>query len=108
MLATLREAGHGSRRSLLCGLCLTEWAAPRIGCVACGETAFASLPVFRAGELAVARVDACDTCRVYVKSIDLTRDGHAVPIVDDLATVALDLWARDQGYRRLRLHLLRV
>jgi FdhE protein len=107
-VGVLREAGHGARRSYVCGLCLTEWPAPRLGCVACGEFAFDRLSVYRADEMAAARVDACDTCRVYLKTIDLTRDGHAVPVVDDLATVSLDLWAREQGYRRLRPHLLRV
>lgn len=107
-VAVLRDAGHGARRSHVCGVCLTEWAAPRLGCVACGESVFDRLPVFRADELAAARIDACETCRVYLKTIDLTRDGHAVPVVDDLATVPLDLWAREQGYRRLRPHLLRV
>jgi FdhE protein len=53
-------------------------------------------------------VDACDSCRRYVKTIDLTRDGTAVPIVDDIATLTLDLWARGQGYERLRPNLLRL
>jgi FdhE protein len=35
-----------------------------------------------------------------MKCIDLTKDGHAVPPVDDLATLALDLWAEEQGYTR--------
>lgn len=76
--------------------------------MACGESVFDRLPVFRADALAAARIDACETCRVYLQTIDLTRDGHAVPVVDDLATVSIDLWAREQGYRRLRPHLLRV
>jgi FdhE protein len=107
-VAVLREAGHGARRSLLCGLCLTEWPAMRIGCAGCGEERFDQLPVYHADAIAAARIDACETCREYLKTIDLTRDGHAVPIVDDLATLALDLWAREQGFRRLRPHLLRV
>jgi formate dehydrogenase maturation protein FdhE len=45
---------------------------------------------------------------VYVKTIDLTLDGQAVPVVDDVASVPLDLWARDAGYVRLRPNLLRL
>jgi FdhE protein len=107
-VATLREAGHGARRSLLCGLCQTEWSVPRIGCTACGEAHFEKLPVFNAETIPAARIDACDSCRHYLKTIDFTRDGQVVPLVDDLATLSLDLWARDQGYRRLRPHMLGI
>jgi FdhE protein len=51
------------------------------------------------------RVDACEQCKTYIKSIDLTRDGHAVPVVDELATVALNIWAEDRGYAKLESNL---
>jgi Protein involved in formate dehydrogenase formation len=38
--AILRERGHGSARSLVCGFCLSEWPALRIVCPSCGETGF--------------------------------------------------------------------
>jgi FdhE protein len=104
----LREEGHGSRRSLVCGFCLTERPFVRGMCPECGERRFDRLAVYRSEALPSAQVDGCDTCRTYVKTIDLTRDGTAVPIVDDLATVPLDLWAREQGYHRLRPNLLRL
>ena len=107
-VAVLREEGHGGRRSLLCGWCLREWATPRLVCIACGESRFDALPVFSAEELQAVRVDVCETCHVYLKTIDLTRDGGAMPLVDDLATLPLDLWARERGYRRLRPNALRI
>jgi FdhE protein len=109
VVAALREEGHGAKRTLVCSLCLTEWDYLRVVCPACDEQRFDALPVYTANEtFAQARIDACDTCRVYLKSVDLTKDGLAVPIVDDLATVPLDLWARESGYRRLCPNLLRV
>jgi FdhE protein len=108
VVALLRERGHGAQRSFVCGVCLAEWTTQRLVCPDCGESTFDKLPVFRADTLATARIDACDTCRTYIKTIDLTRDGNAEPIADDIATVALDLWAREQGYRRARLNLLRL
>ena len=33
------------------------------------------------------RVEACESCRCYLKTIDLTRNGLAVPEVDDLASI---------------------
>ncbi len=100
LVATLREQSHGARRSLVCSFCLTEWPALRLLCLTCGEARFESLPVFRAEEYDSVRLDACESCRTYMKTIDLTRDGAALPVVDDLASLPLDLWAEDQGYRR--------
>ncbi|MGQ0737232.1 MAG: formate dehydrogenase accessory protein FdhE [Acidobacteriota bacterium] len=108
LVGTLREEGHGARRGFVCGVCLTEWPAPRLGCPACGESRFEALPVFRADDEPAVRVDACETCKAYLKTIDLTKDGAAEPLVDDLASVSLDLWAREHGYRRTRPNLLRL
>jgi len=46
------------------------------------------------------------TAQLYLKSIDLTRMGLAVPVVDELATIPLDLWARGHGYAKLQINLL--
>jgi formate dehydrogenase accessory protein FdhE len=108
VVAALREEGHGARRVLICGLCASEWGFPRVQCPVCEEGRFDALPVYTAGGTEHVRVDACDSCRTYIKTVDLTKDGLAVPIVDDLATLPLDLWARDRGYHRLHPNLLRV
>lgn len=54
-----------------------------------------------AGEEGV-RIDTCDTCHGYIKTFDLRQDGcrEVVPVVDDIATLALDLWAHEQGFRK--------
>lgn len=108
VVATLHEQGHGSRRSLVCGLCSTEWPTARLVCVACGESGADALLVYRAEEFPGARIDACDTCRAYIKTIDRTVDGTADPLVDDLASLPLDLWAAEQGYRKIRPNVLRL
>jgi FdhE protein len=108
VVGLLREEGHGARRHLLCGLCLTEWDYLRVRCPSCGEERFEALSVYTAEQCAHVRIEACDSCRCYLKTIDATKDGLAVPVVDDLATASLDLWAREQGYVRLRSNLLKV
>lgn len=108
VVGVLREEGHGARRALVCGLCLTEWDYLRLVCAGCGEQRFEALPVFTAEQFPHVRVEACDTCRTYLKTIDLTKDGRAVPVVDDIASISLDLWARDRGYTRLRASLVRT
>ena len=108
VVGVLREEGQSARRSLVCGRCFTEWPWPRIVCPACGEDEFAKLPVYRSDAFAGARIDACDSCRTYLKTIDLSKDALAIPVVDELAAVPLDLWAREQGYTKLRPNLLRM
>ena len=98
--AVLRPEGDGGKRFLLCSLCLTEWEFRRILCPTCGEGNYEKLPRYSAEDLAAVRVEACDTCHYYLKSIDLTVDGHAVPLVDEVATVPLDLWAAEHGYKK--------
>ena len=54
------------------------------------------------------RVDSCDSCRHYIKTVDLTKNGHAVPVVDELATIPLNLWAHEHGYVKLKTNLLGI
>jgi FdhE protein len=102
----LRQQGDGGRRSLLCGFCLTEWEFRRVVCPGCGQEDHAKLPVYTAAELPYIRVECCDTCETYIKSIDLTKNGLANPLVDELASVPLNLWAQEHGYAKLHPNLL--
>ena len=92
---------HGAARFLVCGLCGTEWPVNRIRCPSCGEEDPSKLPTFQSETLPGTRIEACDVCRGYVKSIDLTVDGRPIPEVDDLASIAMDLWAMEEGYVRV-------
>lgn len=106
--AALRPEGEGGKRWLVCSLCATEWEFRRLVCPACGQEDHEKLPVYTAEEFPHVRVEACDACRSYLKAIDLTRDGLAVPEVDELAAVPLDLWAAGHGYAKLQANLLGV
>lgn len=102
----LRGEGDGAKRSLLCSMCSSEWQFRRLLCPACGEEKNDRLPVYIAAQFEHVRVEACDTCNVYIKSVDLTKNGLAVPCVDEIATVSLDLWAAENGYKKLKNNLL--
>jgi FdhE protein len=101
----LRGEGDGAKRSLLCALCATEWDYRRIVCPQCGEEDKDKLPIYLAPEFDYVRVEACDTCKTYIKSVDLTKNGRAVPVVDELATVTLTIWAEEHGYRKLESNI---
>jgi FdhE protein len=64
------------------------------------------LPVYVAEQFPQVRVEACETCKFYLQTVDLTKDGSAVPLVDDLAAIPLTLWAHQHGYSRLQPNLL--
>jgi len=105
-LAVIRPEGDGGKRLLLCSFCQAEWEFRRILCPACGEEHNEKLPRYSAEGIAAVRVEACDTCKRYLKSIDMTVDGLAVPVVDEIATAPLDLWAAEQGYRKIQPNLM--
>jgi formate dehydrogenase accessory protein FdhE len=106
VVGLLRIEGDGGKRFLLCAFCGTEWEFRRIYCAYCGETREQSLPVFVAEKFAHIRVEGCDTCRHCIRTVDLTKDGNAIPTVDDLAAIPLALWAEEYGYERIHGNLL--
>jgi formate dehydrogenase accessory protein FdhE len=104
----LRPLGDGGQRSLVCSFCLKEWEFRRIVCPGCGEEDHAKLPVYTAEEFQHVRVEACDTCRLYIKTVDMTKNGLAEPVVDEIASPALDVWAQSQGYSKLQANLMQL
>ena len=108
LVGVLRPEGDGAKRFLICALCSTEWPFRRILCPSCGEESVEKLAVYTANEFNHVRVEGCDTCHRYIKTVDLTKNGHAVPVVDELATIPLNLWAQENGYTKLRTNLLGI
>jgi FdhE protein len=105
-LAVIRPEGDGGKRSLLCSFCQSEWEFRRILCPACEEEHNEKLPRYSAEGIAAVRVEACDTCKFYLKSVDMTVDGLAVPVVDEIATAPLDLWAAERDYRKIQANIM--
>jgi FdhE protein len=107
-VGVLRQLGDGGQRSLICSFCLAEWNFRRIVCANCGEEDNRKLPVYTAGEFDYIRVECCDTCGHYLKTVDLTKNGLADAVVDEIAATPLDLWARQQGYSKIEPNLVGV
>jgi formate dehydrogenase accessory protein FdhE len=107
-LGLLRQMGDGGQRSLICSFCMAEWNFRRIVCPSCGEEDHSKLPVYTAGEFDYIRVECCDNCRHYLKTVDLTKNGLADAVVDEIAAAPLDLWAREQGYSKIEPNLVGV
>jgi formate dehydrogenase accessory protein FdhE len=108
-LLKIQEAtSEAGGRNLLCSTCLTVWPFRRLLCAGCGEESPDKLAYFHTPEYDHVRIEACETCKRYIKSIDLTRFGLAAPLVDEVAAAPLDLWARERGYQKIELNLVGI
>jgi len=121
-------------RFLSCARCHASWGYPRMTCAGCGESSTSRLPIFSeegttSGErgsvvrgLPVGpngsngsapkaifphvRIEACETCRRYLLNVDLAADPAAVPAVDELDALPLDLYARERGFSKITPNLM--
>jgi FdhE protein len=102
-VAARREGSmmEGARRMLACALCGGEWPFQRILCPSCFEEDPHKLPSFGSDAHPIVRIEACETCRRYVKSLDLSEDARPIPEVDDLVSLSMDLWAAEEGFTRI-------
>ena len=85
-------------RDVSCAVCGTEWNVPRVRCVSC-ETS-AGPEYFEVDAEPGAKVEACPTCRTYLKLFDEEKRPGAEPTADDAATLALDLRLAEEGFHR--------
>ena len=101
---------QGSPRYLVCARCASWWTFARAVCACCGEDDSRQVAPYVAEGRPWVRIDACDTCKGYIKTFDLRETGASgvVPLVDDIATLALDVWAHEHGLQRPVLSLAGV
>ena len=100
LVGVLRPEGEGAKRSLICSFCRTEWDYLRIACPACDERREEKLCVYTAPNFEAVWVEACNTCKAYIQTVNLTKNGLAVPEVDELAALPLTLWADENDYHK--------
>lgn len=96
------------RLRLVCSLCATAWPFPRLTCPGCGEAEGERLSHHVADGWPHVRVEDCESCRRYLKTVDLRENGNAVPVVDDIATPELDVWADDEELRKIQPNVLGI
>ena len=115
--AFVEVRGIERRRFYRCGRCGCQWHAQQLRCPFCSTTNHEELATLAPADPASAvSVDACLHCRGYVKS--LTRLQGCRPdavMLEDLATVDVDVAAVESGYARpggvghpLAIRVLRV
>jgi len=88
------------KRFLLCSHCGYRWRIDRMICPFCNNRDQESLQFFYAEEEKTHRVDLCEKCHQYIKTIDLRTIGQTDFLLEDLATLHLDIVASKRGYKR--------
>ena len=111
------DALVSGRRHLSCVRCARHWPYSASACASCGETGrrayFAEHPggpvIGRRPADAVfphLRIEACESCSRYLIDIDLGVDARAVPEVDELTALPLDLYAAERGLAKIAPNLM--
>ncbi len=89
---------NGSRY-LKCHLCYLEWRFPRLTCPFCENVEKRSLSYFYAGEDKAHRIEVCENCKRYLKTIDERMLKKEVePLVRDIVMIGLEEAVREKGY----------
>lgn len=122
--ANADDALVSGRRSLSCVRCGSGWPYSSNACAWCGEISAARRTVFAehrdgpvvgrgvpesAGEAPLfphLRIEACKACERYLIDVDLGLEPRAVPEVDELAAMPLDLFATERGLAKIAPNLM--
>ncbi len=96
-IGELRE--EEGNRFLFCSQCGTEWSFHRIKCPFCGNEEQKTLSYFTVEDDERYRVDVCDRCKRYIKTIDFRKMKEEPNLdIEDIATIHLDMLANEEGY----------
>ena len=89
------------RRELECSLCFVRWEVRRGRCVFCGNEDKDTYKFFFYDLESPYRVDVCDRCHRYLKSVDERKmaERPMALLAEDIATLYLDQLARRKRYQ---------
>ncbi|GAA4986968.1 FdhE protein [Nonomuraea thailandensis] len=114
------------RRVLACAKCPHEWSFSATTCPNCGESGRRTVHAEGAGGapgdraapsvgrreaeaealFPQLRAETCESCHRYLIDVDLGREPRAVPRVDELAAVPIDLHMAEQGHTKITPNLM--
>lgn len=92
--------GEG-QRYLLCSFCSFQWPGERLRCPFCENSDHDKLHYFYTEGQEVYRVDLCDKCKQYIKTVDSRKLNYEPDLnLEDIATIHLDILASEKGFKR--------
>lgn len=108
-LPQISELKGEGQRYFLCSFCSFEWPGERLKCPFCENTDNNSLHYFFAEGDEAHRIELCDKCSQYIKTVDSRKLNYDPDLIlEDIATIHLDLLAVEQGFKRPTLSYLGV
>ncbi len=98
LLSLLKE--EAGKRYLFCSYCGYEWRFDRLACPFCENREQDSLQYFFEEGEENYRINTCEKCKQYIKTIDIRAKELIDPVLEDIATLHLDIIASQKGYKR--------
>ena len=96
ILSILEDEG---RRKLVCSFCWHLWSAKRLHCPYCDSSQNKDLHYFYSEEEKDTRVDVCDNCKKYIKTLDTRKIERLIyPALEQISTIHLDIKAQEKGF----------
>jgi len=105
-LPQISELKGEGKRYLLCSFCGFQWPVERLKCPFCENSEHEKLHYLYAEGKEAYRVDLCDNCSRYIKTVDSRKLGYEPDLdLEDITTVHLDILASEKGYKRIAASL---
>jgi len=96
ILSILEDEGQ---RKLVCSFCWHLWSAKRVHCPYCDGSQNKDLHYFYSEEEKDTRVDLCDNCKKYIKTLDTRKVARLIyPPLEQISTMHLDIKAQEMGF----------
>lgn len=102
VFARLSKEEEG-KRYLWCARCDVEWGFQRLCCPYCKNSDHKKLKFLTADFREELRVDVCEKCKGYIKTIDerkAAEEAETVFLKENVASVYLDIVAEEKGYTK--------
>jgi FdhE protein len=97
----MSELKENGQRYLICYFCDFQWPWERLKCPFCENTDHKKLHYLYAEGQEACRIDLCDECKQYIKTVDSRKLGHEpYPDIEDITTLHLDILAAEKGYKK--------
>lgn len=100
-LPLISELKGEGQRYWLCSFCGFNWPGERLKCPYCENTDHEKLHFLYAEGQEAYRVDLCDKCKQYIKTVDSRKLDYEPDLnLEDIVTIHLDIIASGKGYKK--------
>jgi FdhE protein len=100
-LPHMSELRGEGQRYFMCSFCSFKWQGDRIMCPFCENRDHQTLQYFYAEGNETHRVDVCNQCKQYIKTIDTRKIDYEPDLnLEDITSIHLDILTSQKGFKR--------